>query len=202
MRIQFIFFITTAITSIMLASVASAEESVSSDSKKNAIIVKLGSFTLDETRGTVLGISTVYDEDSSSVFDIEYTRKFGDNFAYGGGAAHYSNTYIRGGNAGDIDTFIVTANIKKYFDVAQYFQPFVGAGAGFSLVDVSGPVSGSASGLAASLSVGAEIPFKYVGIHLEYKYTSSSAEGETVFGQTADFEVGGSGIFAGVAVHF
>jgi len=200
MRKPYIFLI--AMLSIMATSVSNAEEIVATPAKKNAIIVKLGAMTLSETEQTLLGSRATFEENSTSVFDVEYARKFGNNFSYGGEILHYKNAYSIF-TQGDVETFVGTANIKKYFDVATYFQPFIGAGIGFSVVDVTGPIEGGAAGFAASASIGAEIPFDYVGIHLEYRYVSSTADGETTDGRrTVDFNVGGSALLAGVAIHF
>lgn len=196
-------FIFTSITifSFMAASVSYAEESVPKAVKKNAIIVKLGTFTLAEKEQTVAGSNLTFDENSTSVFDVEYTRRFGNHFTYGGEIIHYTNTY-NDFIDGEVETIVATANIKKYFDVATHFQPFIGAGIGIASIGVTGSFDGNASGLAASASVGAEIPFEYVGIHLEYRYINATPDGETTFGQTAKFNVSGSALLAGVSIHF
>lgn len=169
--------------------------------KMNTIIVKAGSFGLSDTRQTIAGSNATFEEDSSAVFAVEYARRFGENFSFGGELVNYSNDYATF-ISGEVDTAIATANIKAYFDVGKHFRPFVGAGAGFAVIDVSGPFDGSASGFAMSFSAGVQIPFEHVGIHIEYKYIAANAENETNYGNTAKFDVGGDGVFAGISIHF
>jgi len=192
------YFLTLITTfSLILAFVSNAQAA----DRKNAIIVKAGAFSLSETSQTLGSSSATFEEDSDTAFGIEYSRRFGNNFTFGGEFTTYSNDYATT-IPGEVTTYIGLANIKKYFDVAEHFQPFVGAGIGIALISVSGPFTGGAGGLAAGFSAGFEIPFDRVGFHLEYKYLSAKADGETLFGQTIEFDVGGSGVFAGVAIHF
>ena len=170
--------------------------------KKNIIIVKAGTFTLADTDQTLAGTDATFEDTSSSVFSVEYNRKFGDNFAFGGEMVRYTNDYVGGGLLGEVDTTILMGVIKKYFALATHFQPFLGMGLGVTSASVTGSLDGNASGTASSFSVGAEIPFDYVGIHLEYKYLNSTADNETILGQTAKFDLSGTGFFAGVAIHF
>ena len=114
----------------------------------------------------------------------------------------YTNDYVGGGIPGEVDTTILMGVIKKYFALAKHFHPFLGVGLGVTTASVTGSLDGGASGSASSFSVGAEIPFEYVGIHLEYKYLNATAKNETILGQTAKFDLGGTGFFAGVAIHF
>jgi len=201
MRISLI-LINILFLNLLAISVTNAEEPVPQTTKKNAIIVKAGTFTLAKTEQTIISFDATFDDNSTSVFAVEYTRKFGDNFTFGGEILHYQNQYAMLSIPGEVETVVFTGNIKKYFDLAKYFQPFIGAGLGVATTNVTGALDGSASGLAASFSVGAEIPFEYVGIHLEYKYLSATTDGETTGGDTAKFDVGGSGLFAGVSIHF
>lgn len=200
MRNIFIYF-TISIAGMMFVSFAQAKDKGPSSNNKNTIIIKSGSFNISEASQTIAGSSATFEENSSSVIAIEYSRKFGNNLTYGGELVKYSNEYATF-ISGDVDTTIIIANIKKYFDLSTHFQPFIGAGAGAVLTTVSGPFDGSAGGFATSLVLGAEIPFENIGIHIEYKYLSATADNETTSGNTAKFDVSGSGIFAGVSIHF
>ena len=200
MRKRFI-FILFFIINFLFVSLSFAQEPVSGAAKKNTIIVKVGTFTLADTDQTLAGTNATFEDTSSSVLSVEYNRKFGDNFAFGGEMVRYTNEYVRI-LPGEVDTLILMGVIKKYFALTTHFQPFIGVGVGVTSASVTGSLDGNASGTASSFSVGAEIPFDYVGIHLEYKYLNATADNETILGQTAKFDLSGTGFFAGVAIHF
>jgi len=104
----------------------------------------------------------------------------------------YSNDIVAISN--DADTAIVMGTLRKYFDVSKYIQPYIGAGAGVSVVTIDG----TGAGIAFQGMAGVKFPFNGISAILEYKFLSSEADDG--FGSTVD--VSGSGIFAGVAFNF
>ena len=121
-----------------------------------------------------------------------YERRFGKDLSWGVEYLTYSNDIIA--DSDDADTAIVMGTIRKYFDVSKHVQPYIGAGAGVSVVTIFG----SAAGIAFQGMAGVKFPFNGISAILEYKFISSEAE--DAYGATVD--VSGSGIFAGVAFNF
>ena len=158
----------------------------------NSINIKTGSFTLDSKTQNNGGSTVTFDDSSSSVFSVEYERGFGKNLSWGVEFLSYSNDIIA--NSYDADTVIVMGTIRKYFDVSKHVQPYIGGGAGVSVVTIVG----SGSGTAFQGMAGIKFPFDSISAILEYKFISSEAEDEV--GVTVD--VSGSGIFAGIGFNF
>lgn len=179
---------TALIAMLGVGSIALAEN-------RNSINIKTASFTLNETNQNI-GFSTyVFDESSSSVFSVEYERRFGKDLSWGVETTSYSNDIISGASFSDkLDTLLVMGTVRKYFKVSKYVQPFIGAGAGVSVATIEG----SGSGIGFQGMAGIKFPFDSISAILEYKFISSEAEDD--FGSTVD--VSGSGVFAGIGFNF
>lgn len=158
----------------------------------NSLNIKTGSFTLDSKTQNIGGSTVTFDDSSSSVFSVEYERGFGKDLSWGVELLSYSNDILASSN--DADTVIVMGTIRKYFDVSKHVQPYIGGGAGVSVVTIIG----SGSGIAFQGMAGIKFPFDRISAILEYKFISSEADDD--FGATVD--VSGSGIFAGIAFNF
>lgn len=158
----------------------------------SSLNIKTGSFTLDSKTQNIGGTTVTFDDSSSSVFSVEYERGFGKDLFWGVEFLSYSNDIVA--NFNDADTVIVMGTVRKYFDVSKHVQPYIGGGAGVSVVTIVG----TGSGIAFQGMAGVKFPFNSVSAILEYKFISSEAEDD--FGATID--VTGSGIFAGIAINF
>lgn len=171
----------------------------SAHAAENVIIPKLGSFSLSETQQTTVGVNATYDEDSSGVFAVEYERRLDGGFSFGGEFVSYTNDYTSSSGSGEADVGVLTFNVKQYFNSSGSFMPFVGAGIGFGVASMSGPISGDAVDLALQIMGGFEYQFTdTIGIYAEYKVISSEPEDDA--GETVD--ISGSGVFAGLTIHF
>jgi len=160
----------------------------------SSINIKTGSYRISEATQNIGGTTVTFDDSSSSVFSVEYERGFGKDLSWGVEVLSYSNDIIAGSSASDASTAIVMGTVRKYFDVSKHVQPYIGAGAGVSVVTIFG----SGSGLAFQGMAGVKFPFDSISAILEYKFVSSEPEDD--FGDSVD--ISGSGIFAGIAINF
>lgn len=156
--------------------------------------IKTGSFSINDATQTIGGTTVTFDDSSDSVFSIEYEREFGKDLSWGVDVLSYSNDIIAGSSANDASTLIVMGTVRKFFDVSKHVQPYIGGGAGVSVVTIVG----SGSGIAFQGMAGVKFPFNGISAIVEYKFVSSEADDD--FG--ASIDVSGSGIFAGVAFNF
>jgi len=162
----------------------------------NNITLKLGSFTLSDSNQVIVGPVT-FDTTSKSVFAIEYEHKLRNNTSFGGELISYKNTFNSG--ADQANATHVFANFKKYFDVADHVQPFIGVGAGGSSVRLSGASSsGTAGGIGFQFMAGIKFVFNEVSMLVEYKVID--AEPADLIGSTVDLS--GDGLFAGLSINF
>ncbi|MDH3670687.1 MAG: porin family protein [Gammaproteobacteria bacterium] len=162
----------------------------------SALIVKAGSFELSDDTQNISGVSLVFDEDASSVFSIEYEWGI-DEVVLGGELLSYSNDWDSGlATSGDNDTLAIMFNVKRYFEISEPIQFYIGGGIGIASVDFDGP-GGSADGddLALQVMAGVTFRLKAVGIYTEVK--SFSSEPEDDFGD--DIDVSGTGLFGGIS---
>lgn len=170
----------------------------------NIIILKGGNFSLSKTQQTILSTNTIFDEDSSGVIAFEYEWRGDSGLSFGAEVVSYSNTYTVPTGSGEIDALLLTVNVKQYFrDYSAYFKPYIGAGIGAGTADLSTTTGiafdGSAGGFAYQLMAGLEFHFHdNLGVYAEYKYISSETEDSA--GEKID--ISGSGIFAGLSIHF
>lgn len=180
----------SALVAMLAMSASSFAESY------NNITLKLGSFTLGNKNQVIQGPVT-FDTSSKSVFAIEYEHKLRNNTSFGGEIISYKNAFNSG--ADQANATHVFANFKKYFDVAQHVQPFIGVGAGGSAVRLSGlNSSGTAGGLGFQFMAGIKFPFEDASMVIEYKVID--AEPADLVGSTVDLS--GDGVFAGLAINF
>ena len=180
-------------TTVLIAMLSAA--SMAHAANESSFALKAGSFTLDSKDQNILGPKT-FDDSSSSVFALEYEKNMNNNLSWGVEFISYSNDYSAG--TGTADAFHVMGNIRKYFDASKRVKPYIGGGIGVAGVSMSGPVTGSASGISFQVMGGVKFPFKAVSAILEYKFIS--AEPEDSAGTTVD--TSGTGIFAGIAFNF
>ena len=163
---------------------------------QSSVYLKLGSFTMAKESQTIIGAVT-FDTTSTSIFALEYEKKMRNNMSWGGELISYQNDYTPG--AGKTDTTHIMANIRKSFDVAKHFKPFIGVGVGASTATFSGgALTGSAGGLGFQAMAGIRIPFDEVSIIAEYKVISAKPDDST--GTSVD--ISGRGLFIGVGMNF
>ncbi len=166
-----------------------------------AILLKTGALTLSEETQSILAADRQFDDSASSLFAVEGYYQYPSGLALGGELISYQAefTTVGSNDTHDVDVLIALANVKKYFRSMHRFQPYIGAGIGLAVTDISGPtIFGNTSGAAYQLTAGAEYRGASVGVFAEYRLLGADTEDDN--GQGVD--VSGSGIFAGVAFHF
>jgi len=184
--------------------VAAEEEEEAAEAERRkwriAIIAKTGAFKLATTNQTIGGRPSVYEKNSKPVAGFEAELRHQSGFAVGGEFLYYKNELTATGTpfAGDQTVLASMINAKYYMDVADWFQPFLGAGVGFTGAKFGGDLQGKSSGPAFQGMLGADFRFGDIGLYLEYKYLSS----ETSDGGNQKIKVGGSGVLAGVSIAF
>ncbi len=169
--------------------------------QNNVIIVKGGSFNMDDTSQSIdLFPSTVtanFDDDGG-LFSVEYDYMMNKNLSIGGGIELSSIDYTSSAGSGDMDLAFITFNTKYHF-LDGDFKPFIGGAIGAASTDFNGGIIGSSSGLALGFMAGLRYQFSVVGLYLEYKnYFSADTEDSA----NAEVDVAGDGIFAGIAINF
>ena len=166
-----------------------------------SLLIKTGALTLSSETQTILGNDWRFDDSASGIYDIELYYQFDSGLTVGGELIGYSAEFTTLANTDKhtVDVLILMGNAKQYFRPESSFQPYIGAGIGVATADVSGPsLSGSTSGLAYQAMAGIEYRGENFGVTAEYKFISADTEDSA--GQKVD--VSGSGIFAGIAIHF
>jgi hypothetical protein len=164
------------------------------------VLLKTGTFSLSKQTQTLINVEQNYDKSASGIFDVEAYFQFGDGLAYGGELLTYNAHYTTVGasTSGDVKVLAIVANIKQYFRTQSKLQPYLGAGLGVATTSVSGFASGGSSGLAFQLVAGLEYRVASYGFFGEAKYvgaSTKSSNGEKIDGS-------GSGIFAGIVLHY
>lgn len=165
------------------------------------LILKLGSLSISQETQTILSTDRRFDDSASSPYAIEGYFQFNSGLAVGGELIAYTAEFTSVGlnDKHDVDVMMFMGTVRQYFRYRQNLQPFVGAGIGFAVTDVSGPsVSGNTSGVAYQLLAGLEYRFSSVGVFAEYKFIGADTESDN----NENIDVSGNGIFAGVAFHF
>ena len=164
----------------------------------NTIGIKAGSNNLSSTSQRVLGSNITLTEGSDSVVAAEYMRTISGGYRFGGEIISFSNNYTSG-SRGTIDTLYILFNADKRWDATSWLKPYIGVGIGAVSIDVSGPIVGSAGGVAFAARAGIDFTFSSnVGLVVEYKILSGKpddANSETI-------DVSGSGAYAGVNIYF
>ncbi len=162
-----------------------------------ALIASGGTFKLANADQVVAGLASTYDTTSKPVFAVEAEWRSKAGFAVGAEVFSYKNDLVAAGTSGQQEVLAIMVNGKYYFRAANWFYPFVGAGAGRAQATYSGGFTGKASGPAYQGLAGMEFRFERVGLYVQYKYLASTI-GDT--GQ--EVKVGGRGILAGVSISF
>jgi opacity protein-like surface antigen len=165
-----------------------------------AVIAKTGAFSLGTTSQSIGGLQTNYDKSAKPVAGFEAEMRHQDGFAVGAEAFYYKNDLTAGGTTFQATQTVVAGmlNGKYYFGLADWFYPFIGAGAGFASASFAGDFQGKSSGPVFQGMAGADFRFGGFGLYLEYKYLSATTQDST----NQKIKVGGSGILAGVSVAF
>jgi hypothetical protein len=136
-------------------------------------------------------------ESSAPIFGVEGEWVFGNGWAVGGELLTHSHSYTNvppvGSGRGDMTATKVLVNGKKYFRVDQVVRPFVGVGLGFAVVNMSGDISGTGTGLAVQGLGGVLFQWRTVGVYTEAAYQVAESNG---------VDSGGLGLFAGASFRF
>jgi opacity protein-like surface antigen len=165
------------------------------------LMFKTGTLTLSEDTQTILGTDRRFDDSASSLFAAELYYQFDSGVTVGAELLSYTADFTTVGmtDTHNVDVTIIFANARRYFRNYSSFQPYIGAGAGLAVTDISGPtLGGNTAGVAYQLLTGVEYRGADVGVFGEIKYVGAETEDDN--GETID--VSGTGIFAGVAFHF
>jgi opacity protein-like surface antigen len=186
--------------------VAPAEPSPSRASGRDrgvAIIANGGSFKMDSRNQVVAGFPSTYDTKSKSVFGIEVEWRGQSGFAAGGELFHYKNRIALNGTilSGQQDVLAFMVNGKYYFRVASWLYPYLGVGVGSTTSTFSGDLTGDISGAGYQGVAGMEFRFGRIGLNVQYKALSSTADSSTTT-TTEKVKVGGKGVLAGVSILF
>jgi len=167
------------------------------------LIVKAGNFQLANDSQAILGSSRSFSA-AGLAYGLEGEWRLKNGFAFGLELFGHTQDYTTTGSTASGDTSVtnVFINAKKYFRPHAVVQPYIGIGLGsaaasFSSKTASG-ITGSAGGFALQGMAGMAFRWRHVGIYSEFKY--ARAEIEDTAGQAVD--VSGSGLFAGMNVHF
>ena len=178
---------------------------------ENVIIIKGGTYELDDTRQIIIGennfggstpVDTTFEEDTST-FGIEYDHVFDSGFSIGGGYQTFSMDLVTTSpvGSGDITADFVLFNGKYHFtDIS--FKPYVGVSAGFVVTDISASgasyiLDGNTVGFAFGAMAGFRWQFSNVGLYAEYKnFLSANTEDS----EDAEIDLAGSSITGGISI--
>jgi len=169
------------------------------------LIFKGGSFSLGNDAQNINaedspGVTTNYQTTfggSASVFGMEAEWRARNGWAFGGEAIVHSHgfTTVPTGlfGTGDMQVVSVLANAKKYFRPEAIVQPYLGAGVGFAVVNMSGQLEGTTIGYSLQAMGGVAFRWERFGLYTEAKFQAN---------KTPDVDASGTGLFAGMSVHF
>lgn len=183
---------------LMLTALMGLIVTAGATEKRNAIMLKAGMYTLDSTSQTIVSVPTAFKEDAESEFAAEYEVRLNKKVGIGIELVSFTGNYTNGFTTGEADGLLLMANARRYYDMGEHAKVFFGGGIGAAGVDMSGPIEGNAGGLALQGMIGVEFPFDHFGLLAEYKYVSAKPEDDN--GEKVDLS--GSGLFAGIVVHF
>ena len=188
-----------AIVAAAFISLISLSVTAEEDAKKYSVILKTGSYSMSTSSQTILARAVKFDDSASGVFGAEFIWNSNQDVSFGGEVFVHNNDYTASGSPGEASASFIMFNARKHF-MEGNFRPFVGAGIGAGSVDLSGSLNGTAGGLAIQVLAGAEYRVAdSVGLYVEYK-NMLSADLEDDAGESVDMT--GSGVLAGVAIHF
>jgi hypothetical protein len=178
------------------------EKSAAPDQKAASgvtLIAKAGSFQLANDAQTIIGLPRSFSA-ASVAYGIEGEWRMENGLAFGleffGHTQDYTTTAST--ESGDMVVTNVFLNMKKYFRPNDLVQPYIGVGIGAASSSFSGAITGSAGGFAMQGMTGIALRWQRFGIYTEFKY--ESAEVEDAAGTMVD--ASGTGLFAGLSVHF
>lgn len=184
--------------------VATAEEpDRQGDGSGFTLILKGGSVQLGSDSQTILGLDRSFSS-GGSAFGLEGEWRLANGLAFGGEIFSHAHEYTNDTLAGDgeMTGLHVMFNAKKYFRTTRVVQPYVGAGLGAVTASFSAgsgaSITGSSGGYAFQAMGGVAFRWQHVGFYTELKL--HKAEAEDADGNTVDLS--GSGLFAGLSVHF
>jgi opacity protein-like surface antigen len=165
-----------------------------------ALILKTGRFNMSDRTREVGGLQSEFDSKAGGVLGVELEWRDRSGFAFGGELYRFTNKIVALGTAleGEMDAVALLANAKKYFELAGFFYPYVGAGVGIAATSFSGDLTGSASGPAYQAMAGIEFRSKNIGLYTELKYLSSTTEDSA----GTKIKIGGNGKNLGLGVSF
>jgi len=169
------------------------------------LIFKVGSFALgsgtqninaESSPGVTTSFQTTFGG-SASVFGMEAEWRARNGWAFGGEATVRSHAFttVPTGLLGKGDMQVVTVlfNAKKYFRQETIVQPYLGAGVGIAVVNMSGQLEGTTTGYSMQAMGGVAFRWERIGLYTEAKFQAN---------KTPDVDASGSGLFAGMSVHF
>jgi opacity protein-like surface antigen len=165
------------------------------------LTLKTGTLTLSNGMQTILAVDRDFDDNASGIFAAEFDYQFENGLSVGGEFIKYSANFTTVGlsDTHTVDVSVVLVNAKQYFRTRSGLQPYLSAGAGYAVTNVSGPtISGNTAGVAYQVSTGLQYRGSNVGVFGELKYIGARTEDDN--GETID--VTGAGLFAGIAFHF
>lgn len=177
------------------------------DSEKNdsdvTIIAKVGSFQLASSSQTIVGLSRSFTA-AGVAYGLEGEWHLSSGLAFSFELFGHTQDYttLASAESGDMVVTNVFINAKKYFRPDAVVQPYVGIGFGSAVASLSagssGGITGSAGGFALQGMTGVAFRWQRFGLYTEFKYVRSEIEDSV--GQSVD--VSGTGLFAGMSVHF
>jgi opacity protein-like surface antigen len=165
------------------------------------LMLKTGSLTLTEDRQTILAADRRFEESVSGLLAVELYYQFDSGLTLGGELIQYSAEFTTLGmmDNHDVDVTIILFNSRKYFRNYSGLQPYIGAGIGVAVTDISGPtIGGNTAGVAYKLLTGLEYRWAKVGLFGELNYIGADTEDDN----NESVDVSGTGIAAGVVFHF
>lgn len=167
----------------------------------NVIIVKGGTYTLDDTNQVIDlnggPVTTTFEEDTGT-FAVEYDHVFDSGVSIGGGYQAFNMDYSTAGGNGDFSADFIMFNSKFYLTQSS-FKPFIGASAGLVVTDFSGQITGNTVGFTAAVMAGFRWQFSTVGLYAEYKNFLTA---DTEDSDNAEVDLAGDSITGGISFSF
>lgn len=168
------------------------------------LIFKGGSFSLGsdvqninaQSGGVPTSFQTTFGG-SASAFGMEAEWRSRNGWAFGGEAMVHSHEFttvpVVTLGQGDMRVVSVLVNAKKYFRPEAIVQPYLGAGIGIAVVSMSGQLEGTTTGYSMQAMGGVAFRWEHIGLYTEAKFQAN---------KTPDVDASGTGLFAGLSVHF
>jgi opacity protein-like surface antigen len=170
-----------------------------------ALIAKGGIFKMASGDQLVGGVPSTFDTTSKPAAGVELEWRSRSGLALGGEVFYYKNELVTRTPTvltAQQEVYAAMLNGKYYFRAADWFYPYVGAGAGLAAASYGGDLTGKASGAAFQGLAGAEFRFDGIGLHLQFKYLAATTDGKLANGTSEKVKVGGAGVLAGISFIF